>query len=207
MKGKGRVASLKCQFQGVWPCQMKGARTEMDYAWKLICCSSISCDRRDPVKGESHHWAYSSSRIYEDMCDRLSDEGQKKLSYSSSSYFRSKEVSSVIVPDLLQTPVMWNVLPSAHTKGRSSPRAAKSSKTWMGGFVDERRDDSFHHVCQHSEGGHHDEVYEPWRHRQNHNVPSADTHRDKGWDKRLRHKHKDVCSRARETTESQLLNF
>lgn len=32
----------------------------------------------------------------------------------------------------------------------------------MGGLVDERRHNAFHHVCQNGEGGHHDEVYEPW---------------------------------------------
>ena len=35
----------------------------------------------------------------------------------------------------------------------------------MGGLVDERRDDALHHVRQHSEGGNHNEVYEPWRQR------------------------------------------
>lgn len=32
----------------------------------------------------------------------------------------------------------------------------------MGRLVDERRDDALHHVSQHSEGGDHDEIYEPW---------------------------------------------
>lgn len=33
----------------------------------------------------------------------------------------------------------------------------------MGGLLDERGDDALHHVGQHGEGGHHDEVDEPWR--------------------------------------------
>ena len=46
-----------------------------------------------------------------------------------------------------------------------SPWASKAGKTWMGGLIDERRDDALHHVRQYSEGGNHNEVYEPWRQR------------------------------------------
>lgn len=44
-----------------------------------------------------------------------------------------------------------------------SPWASKAGETRMGGFVDQRRDDTLHHVSQHGEGGDHDEIDEPWK--------------------------------------------
>lgn len=46
----------------------------------------------------------------------------------------------------------------------SSPGASEASKAGMGRLLDQWRDDALHHVRQHGEGGHHDEVDEPWRH-------------------------------------------
>lgn len=46
----------------------------------------------------------------------------------------------------------------------SSPGASEASQARMGRLLDQRRDDALHHVRQHSEGRHHDEVDEPWRH-------------------------------------------
>lgn len=47
--------------------------------------------------------------------------------------------------------------------GLFSPWAPKAGKTRMGGFVDQGCDDTLHHVSQHSEGGDHDEIDEPWK--------------------------------------------
>lgn len=50
-------------------------------------------------------------------------------------------------------------------RGRlSSPGAAEAGQARVGRLLDQRRDDALHHVRQHGEGGHHDEVYEAWRH-------------------------------------------
>lgn len=46
---------------------------------------------------------------------------------------------------------------------RSSPGAPEAGEPRAGRLLDERRDDALHHVGQHGEGGHHDEVDEAWR--------------------------------------------
>lgn len=47
-----------------------------------------------------------------------------------------------------------------------SPWASKAGKTRMGRFVNQRRDNTLHHVSQHSEGRDHDEIDEAWNQRQ-----------------------------------------
>lgn len=170
--GTTRLASLKYQFQGVWLCLMKGGDISTHRNGLLMEDSSAVLNTfiRYAVIAEerlSRHRASSYSERFERW--RLENSKFPIVDYAGCLIKIYSDLHAVIHFHLLSpateqliTIQTFHFQMISQRKRCGSPWASKAGKTWMGGLVDEWLDDTLHHVRQHSEGGHHDEVNEPW---------------------------------------------